>query len=50
MKFTVQVSKNVTFTTSHLDKLTKEREQQFRLMMFMGAKEMVVNGTKLRIG
>jgi len=50
MKFTVQISKNVTFTTQHLDKLSKEREQQFRLMMFMQAKEMTVNGTKLRLG
>lgn len=49
MKFTIQVSKNVTVSTKHLDKLTPEREQQFRLMMWLGAKEMVVNGTKLRL-
>lgn len=49
MKFTIQVSKNVTFTTTALERLPKEREQQFRLMMFLKAKEMNVNGVKLRL-
>lgn len=49
MKFTVQICKNATITTTQLDKLTKERESQFRLMIWMKAKQMQVNGTNLKL-
>lgn len=49
MKFTIQVNKNFSYTATSLDSLTKEREQQFRLMLWMKAKEMTVNNTKLKL-
>lgn len=49
MKFTIQVNRNFSFTATSLDSLTKERADQFKLMMHFKAKEMTVNGTKLRL-
>lgn len=49
MKFKIQQSKNFTYTATSLDKLPKDLESKFRLMMFMKAKVMELNGLKLEL-
>ena len=49
MKFTIEIAKNATFTTTNLDKLPKVRADQFKLMMFMKAKQMRVDGVTLKL-